>query len=297
MKAVKQKGHKTLGILAGRGELPYIAARNALDNGERVVLFTFTDQKVPDDLYPYHQPIILTRLYSSFFRNMKRMNVDRLLLLGKATRDILFNKPKFDLRTLYLLIRLTSQSDFTLFEAIAAQIEKLGISILPQTIYLQNLKLPIGRYGKKLDSREIKDSIFALEHAKLLNKFDIGQTVVVGNLSVLALEAAEGTDLCIKRGGNLFNKKGAIICKLPKKNHDPRFDIPAIGETTLQSMKDSGCRVLVFDHSGAIVIDPPKVLAFAGKNNITLLSINMNIDNVKNHIKQINKSQIRYKGK
>ncbi|MCB1309197.1 MAG: UDP-2,3-diacylglucosamine diphosphatase LpxI, partial [Leptospiraceae bacterium] len=216
---------------------------------------------------------VLTRLYSSVFRSFRRHGIKRLLLLGKATRDILYNKPRFDVRTVLLLARMLSQSDYALFENVAREVDKLGITIINQDEYLQHLFLQPGRYGKKLTTEQLKDIEFGLQHAREMNRLDIGQTVVVGKRSVLAVEAAEGTDQCIVRGGDLFHNKGAVVCKLSKEQHDLRFDIPATGSATLDSMARSGCRVLAFDSRRTFVVIPSEFIRSARNANITVLAV------------------------
>jgi UDP-2,3-diacylglucosamine hydrolase len=262
-----------LGILAGRGELPWIAARRALAAGEDVILFCFTDEAPPADLADRARRIILTRFYSSFLRSMRREGVTRLLLLGKATRDILYNRPSFDLRTLFLLARMASQSDYSLFEFLAKVVEKSGVEVIPQDRHLDALFLAPGRYGKALNTRELKDVVFGLFHAAEMNRLDVGQSVVVGKQAVLAVEAAEGTDRCIRRGGELFHKKGAVVCKLAKVDHDLRFDIPVAGETTLASMHESGCRALAFESDRTFVVHPTGFLKRARELGLTILVI------------------------
>ncbi|MCB1318961.1 MAG: UDP-2,3-diacylglucosamine diphosphatase LpxI, partial [Leptospiraceae bacterium] len=218
---MKDTGSGRLAILAGRGELPWIAAREALARGEQDLrIFCISDEEPPEDLRDFAEPVVLTRLYSSVFRSFRRHGIKRLLLLGKATRDILYNKPRFDVRTVLLLARMLSQSDYALFENVAREVDKLGITIINQDEYLQHLFLQPGRYGKKLTTEQLKDIEFGLQHAREMNRLDIGQTVVVGKRSVLAVEAAEGTDQCIVRGGDLFHNKGAVVCKLSKEQHD-----------------------------------------------------------------------------
>lgn len=288
MTAVGPKG--MLGILAGLGALPWQAARNALAAGEEVKVFYFTGESPPVDLEHLCEKVVLTRIYTSVIKSMRKSGVDRLILLGKATRDILYKNPRFDIRTALLLARMLSQSDYTLFAELSTEFAKQGIEILPQDIYLNELHLRPGRYGKKLSKAEVADVIFGLDYAREINRLDIGQTVVVGNKSVLAVEAAEGTDRCIQRGGKLFRGKGAVVCKLPKVDHDMRFDIPATGETTLESMAKEKCRVLAIDGKRTFVVDPAAFLSQARQAGISILAIDEQAGANENYIKKMNAS-------
>lgn len=284
-----------LGILAGRGELPWIAARAALRAGEEPRLFLFTDEAPPAELAPLCEDVVLTRFYSSFLRALEKNRIRRLLLIGKATRDILYNRPRFDLRTLFLIARMASQSDFSLFRRLAGIVEERGIEIIPQDLYLGALRLSPGRYGPKLKPAQLADALFGLHHAAEINRLDIGQTVVVGDLAVLAVEAAEGTDQCIRRGGALFRGRGATVCKLAKEDHDPRFDLPVTGLSTLESMAESGCRLLVFEHQRTFVVDPPAFLARARKASVTVLSVDRSQINAA-YLRRLNSREARFSG-
>ena len=264
-----------LGILVGSGELPYIAARNALACGEDLRLFNFTSEPAPPDLLQYTTEVILIRIFSSVIRSMKRQGVKRLLLLGKAERAHLYgNRPwSFDWRVLFLLARSANQNDYTIFDVLSQEFEKRGIRIIPQETYLLDQFLPEGRYGKKCTDREVADIVYGISYARELNRLDVGQTVVVGKRSVLALEAAEGTDRCIRRGGELFHKGGAVVCKTAKRDHDPRFDVPVTGLATLASMRDSGCRVLAIETGRTFVVHPYTFLEQAREFGITVVSL------------------------
>jgi DUF1009 family protein len=268
-----------LGILAGAGDLPWIAVREAVRRGEDDVrAFCFTDEAPPPELQRHYERVILTKFYSSTLRAFRKAGVKRMLLLGKSTRDILYNNPRFDARTLLLLARMVSQSDYAIFSFLADVVEKEGFEIIPQDEYLGELFLPEGRYGPKLNRSQLADVSFGLDQAREINRLDIGQTVVVGKQAVLAVEAAEGTDRCILRGGELFRKKGAVVCKLAKENHDRRFDIPATGASTLDSMAATGCRVLAFDAAHTFVIDPVEFLDAAKRKGITVIAVNPELE-------------------
>lgn len=264
-----------LGILAGSGELPWIGARAALDAGEDISIFYFTREEPPQDLIKYATPVKLLKIFSSVQKKMLEHRVSRLLLLGKANREELYKNSifSFDFRLLYLLGRSKTQSDYNIFDLLAREFEKKGIKIISQKKYLKKLFLPLGRYGKKCSTAELEDISYGIRYAREMNRLDIGQTVVVGKKCILAVECAEGTDRCIIRGGELFHKGGAVVCKTAKEDHDTRFDIPVFGLSTIESMKKSGCRVLAVEASLAISVNPEEVIREAKRNNITIIAL------------------------
>lgn len=253
--------------------MPWIAAREALRRGEDVRLFTFTDEKLPDDLVPYQRQVVLTQMFASVMKTMKKEKIERLLLLGKATRDVMYNKPRFDLKTIYILATMANQNDTTIFLTLAKHFAKAGIEVISQLTYLQEMFLPYGRYGKKCSSREIEDISYGMVYAKEMTRLDVGQTIVAGQKTVLAVECAEGTDQCIRRGGELFKNRGAVVCKAARANHDTRFDVPVIGASTLESMKASGCRVLAIEGKMTFVVRPREFVEMAAQYGITVVSL------------------------
>ncbi len=284
---------KRLGILAGRGDLPWITARRAVASGEDVRIFHYISEPPPSDLLYITKPVILTKMFSSVLASMKRENVDRLILLGKATREILYNRPRFDLRTIWTLARMRNTSDYTIFEYFSKEFEKRGIKILPQTVYLQDMFLSEGRYGNRCSAKELEDISFGMHFAREINRLDIGQTVVVGGKSVLAVEGAEGTDRCIMRGGELFHGKGATVCKVAKINHDERFDLPTTGYSTLESMARSACRVLAIEAGRTFVLEPAAFIKKAQDLGITIVSINPENSDTR-ALKQLNKKEKKW---
>ena len=133
--------------------------------------------------------------------------------------------------------------------------------------------LPEGRYTKsKLSKSKLEDIEFGMNIAHNLATLDIGQTVVVTQKMVLALEAIEGTDETIKRGGLLSRNKGAVVCKSTKQGQDERFDLPAIGIETLDNMYASGCDTIAIRASETIVVNPKEFIAHANKLKINFIS-------------------------
>ena len=286
MSSIPKKG--TLGIIAGTGELPWIIAKNAHASGEKLRIFCVSKEiDVPEEWQKYTEWIVLKKFFSAVIPKLKKHNIDRVITIGKITRDQLYGSGFTDLRLLLALIKATSQSDYSLFSLVEQILKKHNIEILPQTLHLANLKLEEGRYGTKLSQRELLDVLFGLGHVRQLCDMDIGQTIVVGNRAILAVEAAEGSDACIIRGGNIFHGKGGVVCKGAKKHHDKRFDIPTVGRETLESMKLSKCRVLAIDEKCLLVVHPKEFLKKAKKYNISILSVNFDNNKIE-ELKKIN---------
>ncbi|MCS7204403.1 MAG: UDP-2,3-diacylglucosamine diphosphatase LpxI [Leptospiraceae bacterium] len=279
-----------LGIFAGKGELPWIAVRNAIKMGEHPIVFLLTDEAPPAEFESISYRVNLTKFYSSVLKSLKRFQVKRLVSLGKIPKTIIYESKDFDLRTLILLAKMRNKNDYTIFQYLNRELEKHGIEVLPQTLYLKDCFLEEGRYGKKLSRKQVEDVVFGMYYAIEINRLDIGQCVVVGDKVVWAVEGPEGTDECIRRAGSLY-KKGAVVCKVGKRNHDPRFDIPVIGTSTLQVMKETNSKVLAIETNGTIVVRREEFLKKAKEFGITILSLKGNLMDA-NYVRSINRRAV-----
>ncbi|RME90963.1 MAG: LpxI family protein, partial [Candidatus Hydrogenedentota bacterium] len=160
------------------------------------------------------------------------------------------------------LQNLRDRKDDTILSQFTKELANRGIEVISQKLLLQSLLLPPGVYSKKQPDEKTQEDIdFGMDHAKKIGEWDIGQTVVVKDKSVLAVEAIEGTDECILRGGKLARKKGAVVCKAEKKHQDDRFDIPTVGLDTLKVMKRSGANVLAIEANKTFVVTPEEFVA------------------------------------
>ncbi|EPG74542.1 PF06230 family protein [Leptospira fainei serovar Hurstbridge str. BUT 6] len=263
-----------LGILAGGGNLPEIGMREALAAGEDPLFLSIAESDFKTGNYPDRViPIHIAKI-GGLFKSCKANKIDRLLLLGKVKKEIIFKSLNFDLKAIALLARMVNKHDYSIFKTIAEDFEKEGIKILSQKTYLQSLLLPEGRYTKKpLDKKQLADVEFGMEYAEKIANLDIGQTVIVLDKSVLAVEAVEGTDKAIERGGSFAKKDKAVVCKSSKPSQDDRFDLPTVGLETLKTMKDNNCGTLSLREGETIVVDPTEFIRLAEKLKIHILSI------------------------
>ncbi|MFB5652032.1 LpxI family protein [Leptospira wolffii] len=263
-----------LGILAGGGNLPQIGMREALAAGEDPLFLSIAES----DFHPgqYQDRVVPIRIVKigGLLKSCKTHGIDRLLLLGKVKKEIIFKSLNFDLKALALLARMVNRHDYSIFKTVAEDFEKEGIRIISQKTFLKSLLLPEGRYTKKsLDKKQIEDVQFGMEYAEKIAHLDIGQAVVVLDKSVLAVEAVEGTDQTIRRGGQFAKKRKAVVCKSSKPSQDDRFDLPTVGVETLKVMSESNCDILALREGETIVVNPSEFISLAEKLKIHILSI------------------------
>ncbi|MDU7787622.1 MAG: UDP-2,3-diacylglucosamine diphosphatase LpxI, partial [Veillonella sp.] len=201
------------------------------------------------------------------FKTLKKEEVEELTMLGKVTKEILFKGLTFpDLKTLGVLKRLKNRKDDTIMLAIVDEIEREGFKVLDQTVYLKPFMPKVGVLSKAQPTDEQWADI------------DIGQTVVVKHKAAMAIEAIEGTDKCILRGGEL-GRGDAVVVKTEKPNQDVRFDVPAVGIKTLMSMIDSGCKVLAVEAEKTIFVQQQDVLDMADRHGIVICAVDQEFVN------------------
>ena len=153
------------------------------------------------------------------------------------------------------------------------ELEDIGVTVLDQTLFIKNLMIPTGVLGEiKPTEDQINDVQYGYSMAKEMGKLDVGQSVVIKDKMVMAVEAIEGTDKCIERGGKI-SKKGGVVVKVAKPEQDKRFDIPAVGLNTLKTMKKYKLSVLAVEANETIIVEQEEVVKFANKNKIVIMAV------------------------
>lgn len=262
-----------IGLLAGIGRLPVECAKAAKAMGFEVyavALLPDTDKELKDCVADYAE--ISVAQLQSIIDYFKNNGVGKVTMLGKVTKEILIsgNHGMPDMRMLQLLGSLPDRKDDTLMLAFVRELAKDGLTAFDQTAIIHMLMPQRGTVTKRVPTEaEINDMKFGLSTARELGRLDIGQTVVVKGMAVMALEAIEGTDECIKRGGKLA-RGGAVVAKAAKPQQDLRFDVPAVGVRTIESMVESGCKALVIEAGKTILVDREKVAELADANDIAI---------------------------
>jgi len=193
---------------------------------------------------------------------LKNSGAQHAVMAGQINPKNLFcvrmDKPLLD-----LLKSLPVKNAHTIFGGITAEIEKDGKTLLPASSFMQDYMPEAGLLTKRApDARELTDIKIGRRVIKDTSHLDIGQTVVVKEGMILAVEAFEGTDRAIRRGGKLGGK-GVVVVKVPKVGHDMRFDIPVIGKWTLHSLKKAKASCLAIEAGGAILLHKDELIAQA----------------------------------
>ena len=266
---------KKIGLIAGVGRLPVEFARAARGMGVHVIGIGVLPEVDPElaqvaHSYEYVNIAKLDRI----FKLLKREKVTEITLLGKINKELVYaHKELPDLRVLKIFSRLKNFSDDTLTLALVDELASEGISVLDQTELLRPLMPQPGILSKRQPTEaELADMRFGLNMAKKIGGLDIGQTVVVKNRAIMAVEAIEGTDACIRRGGQL-GRGGVTVAKSAKPQQDMRFDVPGVGPDTIDSMIQAGAVALVIEAGRTLVVDREKMLEKADQQSITIVAM------------------------
>ncbi|HJT81002.1 MAG TPA: LpxI family protein, partial [Chthoniobacterales bacterium] len=177
-----------------------------------------------------------------------------------------------DWKALLLLARLKERNAESIFGGIAVELEKTGVELLPATTFMdQALASPELMAGAKLGKRQIRDIDFGWKIAKEIARLDIGQTVIVKNGTVLAIEGLDGTNETIRRGGKLAGTGGAIMIKVSKPDQDMRFDVPVIGVETIRVAHEAGVRAIAIEAGRTLLLEKPAILEQANRAQISII--------------------------
>ena len=262
------------GLIAGDGTLPVKMAQYAKENGFDVVCISLANdnlkqlKKYCSKVYSCH-PGEVNRIEQI----LKDEQIKQATFLGKVHKRVLLQLHKFDKRAIELLQEAQRLNDDQVMLLIVKEFEKAGITVLDQTIFIKNLMIPSGVLGKiKPTEAQMEDVNYGFWLAKEMGKIDVGQSVVIKDKMIMAVEAIEGTDMCITRGSKLA-KKNAVVVKVAKPSQDKRFAIPAIGLKTLKTMKRYKADLIAVEANETIIVDQEKVIQFADENDIVIMAV------------------------
>ncbi|MFN7138666.1 MAG: LpxI family protein [Limisphaerales bacterium] len=267
---------ESLGIIAGNRSLPILMAKQARKMGVRRLVAVGFENETDPQLASLVDELIwlrvgqLSKLISAFVNR----GVSQCVMVGQIAPKNLFDlRP--DLRAVSMLLRLKEKNAHSIFGAIADELKKDGVDLIEATPWLQPLMPSVGfLLGPKLSDAQRADVDFGFKIAKETSRLEIGQSVVVKDGTVLAVEAFEGTDACLRRGGELAGKDGgAVAVKVAKERHDMRFDSPCMGTTTMEVCREARISVLAIEAGKALVLDQERVEELARKHKISVVTV------------------------
>lgn len=262
---------RNIGIIAGSGVYPetFMAAARRQAPGVRLVVAALHGETTPElagqaDVIEWFRVAQLGKVLK-FFRGE---GVTEAVMMGKISPGKLFDM-RPDLRVLMILARLKERNAETLFGAVADELAREGIVVLPATTFLDDL-LPVPGHvcGPAFSKRQLADAAFGFRIAKQTSALDIGQSVVVRHGTVLAVEAFEGTNACIKRGGELGYGKDVMLVKVSKPAQDFRFDVPVIGPQTIEICAAAGISAITIEAGKTLLLEKVAVAELCTRHRI-----------------------------
>ncbi|MEN8260395.1 MAG: UDP-2,3-diacylglucosamine diphosphatase LpxI [Pseudomonadota bacterium] len=262
-----------IGLIAGSGQFPLIFSKAAREKGYSIYAIAYmneTDPRIEDHVDAVEWMYLgqLKRLIRFF----KKSDVTEAVMMGAIRKTRIFTDVKPDMKAVSIITKMRHTHDDNLLSTFARVLEEEGIYIKASTFLVPDLLAHEGCWTRRKPSRSEKADIdLGWRLAKEIGRLDIGQCIVVGGGSVLAVEAIDGTDATIIRGGKLGNGN-AIVVKVCKPDQDTRFDIPAVGLQTIETMHESGARALVVEAGKAIVFNREEMIDLADRYDIAIVA-------------------------
>ncbi|MCD7797988.1 MAG: UDP-2,3-diacylglucosamine diphosphatase LpxI [Akkermansiaceae bacterium] len=263
----------TFGIVAGNGAYPATLIRAARRQAPqtKIVGIGFRGEtrdevaNLCDEFEWFHVGQLVKPL-----QFMLRHGVSEAVMVGQIDPSNLFNlRP--DLRALVLLAKLNRRNAETIFGMVADEAERKGIHVLPATTYMEEFLPSSGPIaGPQPNARQMEDARYGIAIAKEISRLDIGQSVIVRHGTVLAVEGYEGTNACIRRGGELGHSKHVTLAKVAKPNHDMRFDVPCVGASTIETCISAGIEQIAVEACRTLLLEEEQVRELCRKHKIAL---------------------------
>ena len=263
-----------IGLIAGSGQFPSIFSKAAREKGLNVYAVAHEGETDPalENLVEATKWVKIGQVKKlvAFF---KENDVRDAVMAGAITKTKMFSSVRPDLTALKILATMDHTHDDRLLRAFADALEREGIKVRASTFLLPELLAPEGCWTRRKPNKsEMADVRFGWRIVKEIGGLDIGQSVVVRDGSVMAVEAIDGTDATIRRGGKLGKEK-TVVVKASKPNQDMRFDVPAVGPETIKTMSSVGASVLAVEAGKTVVFDKEEMVALANRERIAIIGI------------------------
>jgi UDP-2,3-diacylglucosamine hydrolase len=263
------------GLIAGNGRFPFLVLQSARQQNIEIVVAAIKEEAFPE-IESYGYPVHWLGLgeLGKLVKLFRKSGVRRAIMAGQVKHAQIFGSAFPDLTMVRMLASLKHKNTDSLIGGVAKVLEEAGISLVDSSSLLKPHLAPQGILTRRgLTSSEQSDVDYGRPIAQKIAAMDIGQTIVVRERAVVAVEAMEGTDAVIRRAGELGNKAGLTVIKVSKPKQDMRFDIPVIGIATLKNMLASGATALVIDAQRTLIFDKEEIVEVADKNNVAIVAL------------------------
>lgn len=257
-------------LIAGWGDLPRIWAEKAQAQAEDFIVIKIAEEITAEfsDLDCKEYAVNLSQL-GEILQILAEEEIEEAVWLGKIQKSHLFKDFDPDQKLEQLLAQLPDLNDDTILMALALEFINSGVKLLPQTYLLEDQLAEAGVLAGEIKTELKRDLIFAFETAYNLGRFDIGQTALVKDGAVMALEAIEGTDQAIKRAAE-YAGPGVVMAKCSKKDQDIRFDIPTVGLETLNNLIEAEAAALIIEAEKTFILNKEEFCRRAAAEGIVI---------------------------
>ena len=259
-----------LGIIAGGGRLPLLIVEGMRFKGVEPFIITFNPELAAmgkDGL------LLKTIDVARVVEFLRKNGVKKLIIAGVIPKKVIFDSERLDELAKAILQRVRIRDDHALLGVVVSFFESQGFEVVGYIQWIKDYVAVKGVMSKRAPSKVEEQEIdYGYRLAKDIAKYSFGQTVVLKNGVVLAVEAIEGTDEAIKRAGK-WGGNGAVVVKVIKKGQDIRYDLPTVGPRTIQSMREAGARCLAVESGYTLMLDKKEMLALADSYDISVVGI------------------------
>lgn len=263
-----------VGVLASSGDLPVILTEELRNAGKQAFVISITkdaDDKLKSTASEFYQ--IGVGQVKKIINTLLEAGVREVVIIGKVSKNVLFKPAYFDTKALRILSKLRDKSDSSIFKAVADEFKSAGIEIIDQRLYLGKLLPSKGVITDREPTKnQWRDIEYGMGLARKIAELGIGQSVVVKDQIPLAIEAIEGTDEAIRRGGRLCNG-GAVVAKSVMMDHDFRFDVPTIGLNTINVLIESKISALAIESGKAFLLQAEEAIRKANEAKISIVAV------------------------
>jgi hypothetical protein len=265
--------HPRYGLIAGNGRFPLLVLDGARRQGIDMVVAAIKEETSPDiETQAQRVEWMSVGQLGKLIRFFKQEKVTHALLAGQVKHVQIFGPALPDLRMIKLLAGLRQKNTDSLIGAVVRELEKEGITVVDSTLFTQELLAPEGVITRRQPSKEERENIeYGLSVAREIARLDLGQTIVVKDRAVVAIEAMEGTDATIRRAAELVKGKPLTVVKVAKPTQDMRFDVPVIGRPTIETMVEAKATALSITAHKTLLLDKDAMLALANNHRLALI--------------------------
>ncbi|MBU1083874.1 MAG: UDP-2,3-diacylglucosamine diphosphatase LpxI [Candidatus Omnitrophota bacterium] len=265
---------KRIGLIAGGGALPFEFIKSAKRTGSKVIVFAIkgmADAKIAEHADKIYWMDI--GQYKKFLLLLLKERIRNIAMIGKVEKNVVYDRKKYDGKGWRTIENLKGKEDYSVLAEVTRHLNRFGINVLEPGQYLAHLIPQIGVLTRAMPDKKIeKDILFGYDMAKKLAGEDIGQTIIVKNGTVVAVEAMEGTDRTIDRAGKIAGD-GCVMVKVSRPDQDMRWDIPTVGVETMKRLEKNRFAALAIESGRMFLVDRREFLYIADNANIIVQAL------------------------